>query len=94
MLPPPPPPAESPKAARPWRPPSFLVRLAEKAPKEPHGKLVFMGLFLLAAGGLLTLLGYLFRDRKTDEFHVWWLFLGTGAVCLVAGGLWRRWRRE
>jgi uncharacterized membrane protein len=48
-----------------------------------------MGVFLMAIGLFSTLLSYLLRDSQTGQYRVWWLFLVTGAGCLVAGMIWR-----
>ena len=67
---------------------SALLRLADWA-VAPHGRLILMGVFLVAIGLFATFLSYLVRDSQTGECRVWWLFLVTGAVCLVAGVIWR-----
>lgn len=67
---------------------TLLLRLADWA-AAPHGRLILMGVFLMAIGLFSTLLSYLLRDSQTGQYRVWWLFLVTGAGCLVAGMIWR-----
>ena len=71
----------------------LFARLADWA-LEPHGRLLMMGAALILIGAVASLIAYLFREPRTGRFHVWWLFLGTGAVCLIVGVLWRMCRRR
>ncbi|GMV83804.1 MAG: hypothetical protein AMXMBFR7_49880 [Planctomycetota bacterium] len=52
---------------------------------EPWGKMISVGLFLLAIGGGLTLWSYLHRDPVTGEFYIWPKMLIAGIVSTVFG---------
>lgn len=70
---------------------AWLWVLAEWA-SLPYGRLLICGVILLLLGSLLTLASYVFRDAS-GQFHVYWLFFQTGALCLLVGGVWR-WRAK
>lgn len=94
MLPPPPPdPAPPERAPRPPVLRSRLFRRLADVAAETHGRLLLLGFTLLVLGGALTLVSYLFRDSRTGQFHVYWLFLWTGLASLAAGAIWR-WRAK
>lgn len=57
---------------------ALLLALAEPV----WGKLLLMGLGLVAIGGTLTLSSWLTRDGS-GEYKVWPLFWLTGGACLI-----------